>query len=261
MFILKIKNSLFLNRIKFSIQFVRAFSRYDVFLINHRNMISQIILVGPKSLGILIVTASFIGIVFTLQVIKEFLYLNASSVIGAVLYLAFIRELSPVLTAVILTGRISSAFTAELAMMNVTEQVDALYLLRVDPLIYLVLPRVIACLLMLPCLNIFFILTSLCSSIFTCFIFYGIHPCFFLHSIFIALSYQDFLKSIFKALIFSLIISIVSCSWGLTAEAGSKNVGLSTTSSVVTSLLLIFILDCVLTYLLFNQAESIIKSL
>ena len=198
---------------------------------------------------------------FTLQVVKEFLYLQASSFLGAILSLAFIRELSPVLTAIIIIGRISSSFTAELATMKVTEQIDALYLLRVDPLQYLVLPRLISCLLMLPCLNIIFIFTSLCSSIFTCFIFFNIHPGFFLHSSFIALSYKDIIKSTGKAIVFSFIISNISCAWGLTTCGGSKNVGQATTSSVVTSLLMIFILDCILTYILFNQAGSIIRSL
>jgi phospholipid/cholesterol/gamma-HCH transport system permease protein len=219
------------------------------------------IIVGPHSLGILVVTASFIGIVFTLQIVKEFLFLNASNFIGAILALAFIRELSPILTAVILTGRISSSFTAELATMKVTEQIDALFLLRVNPFVYLVLPRLIACLFMLPCLNIIFFYTSLCSSIIVCSIFYNIHPWTFLYSFFTAVSYVDFIKSSMKALVFSLIISIISCLWGLTTNGGSKKVGLVTTSSVVTSLLLVFIVDCILTYIIFNQTSSLIKSL
>lgn len=261
MLILKTNRLLFFRRMKFTFKLLLVLLNCNINSINRRNLIEQIIIVGPESLGILIITACFIGIVFTLQVVKEFLYLNASSFIGAILSLAFIRELSPVLTAIIIIGRISSSFTAELATMKVTEQIDALYLLRVDPLIYLVLPRLISCLLMLPCLNVIFLFTSLCSSIFTCFIFYNIHPGLFLYSSFIALSYIDFVKSTFKAIVFSFIVSTISCAWGLTTEGGSKSVGQATTSSVVTSLLIIFILDCFLTYILFNQSGSIIKSL
>lgn len=233
----------------------------NISLINIKNVRYQVFLVGPSSLGILIITAYFIGIIFTLQIIKEFLYLNASSCIGAILSLSFIRELSPVLTAVILTGKISSAFTAELATMQVTEQIDALYILRVSPLHYLILPRLIACLLMLPCLNIIFLLTSLSSSILICSIFYSIHPLVFIHSACVGLSYIDLLKSTTKALAFSLVIAIISCIWGLITKGGAKKVGQATTSSVVTSLLLIFIVDCILTYFLFNQSVSIIRSL
>ena len=258
---MKINSLLFLYRSRFVLKVFFSLFLANINLTNRKNIITQIIVVGPESLGILIITACFIGIVFTLQIVKEFLYLNASSVIGAIVSLAFVRELAPVLTAIVIIGRVSSAFTAELATMKVGEQIDALYLLRVNPLYYLVLPRVFACFVILPCLNIIFLLTSLCSSIFTCYIFYNIHPYVFVNSVLVSLSYLDFLKSFCKALVFSFIVSIISCVWGLTTSGGAKNVGYSTTSSVVTSLLLIFVLDFLLTYLLFNQNDSIIKSL
>lgn len=261
MLMLKINRPLSLRRIEFTLKLLLQLFNYNINAINRRNLIEQIIVVGPESLGILIITASFIGIVFTLQVVKEFLYLNASSFVGAILSIAFIRELSPVLTAIILIGRISSSFTAELATMKVTEQIDALYLLRVDPLTYLVLPRLVSCLLMLPCLNIIFLFTSLSSSIFTCFIFYNIHPRSFLYSSLIALSFNNIIKSTCKSIVFSFIVSIISCAWGLTTDNGSKSVGQATTSSVVTSLLMVFISDCILTYVLFGQSGSVIKSL
>ena len=257
MSILKIKSFIIITRIKLIVR--SLFFYYRISFINRKYLFRYIFMVGPESLGVVLLTASFIGIVFTLQVVKEFLYLNVSSSIGAILSLAFIRELSPVLTTVILTGRIGSSFAAELATMKITEQIDALYLLRVEPVFYLVLPRLIACICMLPCLNIIFMLTSLSSSIFTCFIFYNIHPYTFLYSVFIALSSKDFFKSIGKTICFGLTICIVSCSFGLTVEGGSKGVGQATTSAVVFTLLFVFILDCILTYLLFNQAGSIIK--
>ena len=257
MSIFKIKSFIIITRLGL---FVRSLLFcYRINFINRKYLFRYIFMIGPESLGIVLLTASFIGIVFTLQVVKEFLYLNVSSSIGAILSLAFIRELSPVLTTVILTGRIGSSFAAELATMKITEQIDALYLLRVEPIFYLILPRLIACIFMLPCLNIIFMLTSLSSSIFTCFIFYNIHPYTFLYSVFVALSFKDIFKSIIKTVCFGLTISVVSCSFGLTVEGGSRGVGQATTSAVVFTLLLVFILDCILTYLLFNQAGSIIK--
>nr|YP_010471184.1 hypothetical protein N4M48_pgp008 [Synarthrophyton patena]UVF63013.1 hypothetical protein [Synarthrophyton patena] len=241
--------------------FINSLSLFSYSTLSCELTIEQMIIVGPESLSICIITAFFIGLVFTLQVVKEFLYLDATSLIGAILSLAFIRELSPVLTAVIIAGRIGSAFTAEIATMKVTDQIDALYLLKTDPLLYLVMPRVIACIIMLPVLNIISFFTSLASSLFACCIFYNIHPWLFLKSAFSALLYWDFFTSLLKTIVFGFIVSNISCSWGLTTVGGSKNVGQSTTSSVVTSLLMIFMMDFVLSSLMFYQSSSAIKSL
>lgn len=252
---------LLVKRIKSIFRLLSILFSPNIYLVSRKNILFQVFIVGPESLGILIISAGFIGIIFTLQIVKEFLYLNASNAVGAILALSFLRELSPVLTAVIITGRISSAFTAELAMMKVTEQIEALYLLRIDPLPYLVWPRLLACLIALPCLNIFFFLTSLFSSLFICSVFYNIYPYTFLYSVFSSLSFLDVVKSCCKASIFGLVISIISCSWGLTTEGGARNVGKATTSSVVISLLIIFIFDSLLTYIFFNQVGSVVKSL
>nr|YP_009745219.1 hypothetical chloroplast RF63 [Halymenia maculata]QIG87229.1 hypothetical chloroplast RF63 [Halymenia maculata] len=237
------------------------FINYKISKIQLFNILEQMELVGPGSLSISLTTACFVGFVFTLQVAKEFLYFNATSLIGAVLTIAFVRELSPVLTSVILIGRIGSCFTAELATMTVTEQIDALYLLHTNPLIYLVIPRILASIYMLPILNIFSFATSLASSAFICFVFYGIDPTIFFMSSFSSLSLLDFFKSLIKTVIFGFTISVISCYWGLTATGGAKGVGQSTTSSVVTCLLSVFILDFILSYFMFGQLESSIKTL
>ena len=229
--------------------------------INNDDVIEQLLIVGPNSLGISIVAACFVGLVFTLQVIQEFLYLDATSLIGAVLVLSFIRELSPVLMSVIIIGRIGSSFTAEIATMQITKQIDALYLLRIDPLVYLVVPRVIACMLMMPVLNIFFFLTSTFSGIFTCFLFYGVHPWVFLKSVCLAIFIVDLLKSTLKVVVFGCILSVCSCYCGFMTKGSSRNVGKSTTLSVVINLLMIFIFDFVLSYLMFDQSVSSIRVL
>lgn len=225
------------------------------------NILEQLKFIGPGSLSIVLITAFFISLVFSLQVVKEFLYLGTVSLIGAVLTLAFIRELCPVLTCVIVIGRVCSSFTAELATMQVTDQVDALYLLRTNPLVYLVLPRVIACLIALPVLNLLSFATSLASSAFICFFIYNIDPLIFFSSSFIALSKSDVLKSCIKVFVFALSISIISCYFGLSANGGSKGVGKSTTVSVVCCLLVIFFMDFVLSYYMFNQIYSSIEDL
>nr|YP_010904008.1 hypothetical protein REQ00_pgp166 [Caulacanthus ustulatus]WCH57259.1 hypothetical protein [Caulacanthus ustulatus] len=229
--------------------------------LEHQVVVENMLLVGPGSLTISLITAFFVSIVFTLQTAKEFLYLNASSLLGSILTVSFLRELSPVLTSVIVIGRIGSSFTAELATMKVTEQIDALYLLNTDPLLYLVFPRVIACVFMLPLLNFLSFATSMATSAFICFTLYAVDPVIFLSSSFSSLLFSDIIKSLLKTVIFGFAIACISCYFGLLTKGGARGVGESTTVSVVTSLLLIFILDFVLSYCMFDKLNSSIKNL
>lgn len=245
---------------KLSQLIILASKRLFSFSMNKRqqyHFLSQIEVMGIGSLTIVLLTAFFIGMVFTFQVAKEFSYLNATNLVGSVLTMTFVRELSPVLTAVIVTGRIGSAFTAEIATMKVTEQIDVLYVLRANPINYLVLPRVLACLVMLPLLNIFALATSIASSILVSSVLYHIPPSVFLDSS--SISILDFVYSSIKAVVFGLIISTVSCSWGLNTQGGARSVGKSTTSSVVTSLLFIFIMDFLLSYFMFHTSISVFQ--
>ena len=223
---------------------------------NIYDLLQQVQIMGIGSLSIVLLTACFIGMVFTFQVAKEFTALNATHLVGSVLTITFVRELAPVLTGVIVAGRIGSAFTAEIATMKVTDQIDVLFILNTDPFYYLVIPRVYACILMLPILNIFALATSISSSILIGFILYNIPVSVFLTSSNISL--LDLVYSLFKAIVFGFIIGVISCSWGLSTTGGAKNVGKSTTSSVVTILVVIFIIDFILSYCMFNMAHSIL---
>nr|YP_010619797.1 hypothetical protein PNW48_pgp161 [Symphyocladia marchantioides]WAX03810.1 hypothetical protein [Symphyocladia marchantioides] len=226
------------------------------FRLNYNVLLEQIILIGPNSLLITMVTSFFISLVLSLQIVKEFLYLNATELVGSILAISFIRELSPVLTSIIVIGKVGSFFTSEIATMSVTEQIDALFILGINPIDYLLLPRILAVLLMLPMLNLFSLFTTLMSSSFICSIIYSIDPIFFFQSFFYSFLYLDICKSLLKTLIFGLFIAIISCVWGITTTGGSKGVGLSTTSSVVTSLLFVFILNFLLSYCMFNNLVS-----
>nr|QVY57932.1 hypothetical protein [Betaphycus gelatinus] len=229
--------------------------------IEYQIIFETMLIVGPGSLTISLITAFFVGMVFSLQIVKEFLYLNAINLIGAILTISFIRELSPVLTSVIIIGRVGSYFTSELATMTVTQQIDALYLLNTKPFLYLIFPRILACIFMLPILNFLCFVTSITSSTFICFTLYEIDPIIFLSSSFESLLLSDIMKSSFKTIIFGFAISIISCFWGLLAKGGAKGVGKCTTASVVTSLLAVFICDFILSYFMFNKLDSSIKTL
>nr|YP_010170903.1 hypothetical protein K8K75_pgp163 [Chondria tumulosa]QSD57044.1 hypothetical protein [Chondria tumulosa] len=216
----------------------------------------QLRIVFPNSLFIIVITSFFISLVFSLQILKEFLYLNAVQLIGSILSISFVRELSPVLTSIVIVGRVCSLFTAQLSTMVITEQVDALLVLGINPVNYLIVPRVLSMIISLPLLNIISILTSLVSGSFVSFLLYKIQPTIFFESIFYSYFFSDLLKSLFKTFVFALFISIISCSWGITSIRGSEGVGISTTSSVVMCLISVFVLNFILSYLLFNNLIS-----
>nr|YP_009398614.1 hypothetical protein [Kuetzingia canaliculata]ARW67800.1 hypothetical protein [Kuetzingia canaliculata] len=220
------------------------------------DLFDYLYIVGPSSLFLTMITSFFISLVFSLQIVKEFLYLNAINLIGSIFAISFIREFSPVLTSIIIVGKVGSFFTSELATMTVTEQIDALFILGIDPISYLIVPRMVALVCILPLLNMFALFTGLMSSSFICFLIYNINSQIFFNSVFYKVFLVDLLKSFFKTIIFALIISLISCVWGLTTRGGSKDVGLSTTSSVVTCLIFILILDFILSYYMFDNLAS-----
>lgn len=224
--------------------------------IHRRNTLEQMGLVGPASLLIALITAAFVGMVFTIQVAREFITLGAGSAVGGVLALALCRELAPVLTAVVLAGRVGSAFAAELGTMQVTEQIDALYVLKTDPIDYLVIPRVIACCLMLPVLTVLSFFTGLLGGLMIATSLYGISQSVFLDSVQNFLGLWDLVSAPIKGFFFGALIAVIGSSWGLTTTGGAKGVGQSTTTAVVTSLLAIFISNFFLSWLMFQGTGS-----
>lgn len=224
--------------------------------LHRRNTLDQMAAVGPESLMIALLTAGFVGAVFTIQVAREFINFGATTTVGGVLALALTRELAPVLTAVVLAGRVGSAFAAEIGTMRVTEQIDALYMLKTDPIDYLVIPRVIACCLMLPILTILSIIIGLAGGVVVAAGVYGISESVFLDSVQSLLKVWDLCTAAIKAAVFGALIAVIGCSWGLTTTGGAKGVGQSTTTAVVTALLAIFISNFFLTWLMFPGTGS-----
>ncbi len=220
--------------------------------INRHNTTEQMVIVGPDSLTIALVTAAFVGMVFTIQVAREFLNFGAVQAIGGVLALALSRELSPVLTAVVLAARVGSAFAAEIGTMKVTEQIDALYVLKSDPIDYLVIPRLLACCLMLPMLTMLSLVVGLVGGILVAKGFYNISHVTFIDSIQSFIQVWDLVSALIKAVIFGALIAIIGCNWGLTTTGGAKGVGESTTTAVVMALIAIFITNFFLSWLMFQ---------
>ena len=224
--------------------------------IHRRNTIEQMAAVGPDSLLIALVTAIFVGAVFTIQVAREFIRFGATGTVGGVLALALTRELAPVLTAVVMAGRVGSAFAAEIGTMRVTEQIDALYMLKTDPIDYLVTPRVVACCVMTPILTLFSVVTGIIGGLLIATNLYNLSQNVFLDSARNFLDSWDLYSALIKGACFGVMIAVIGCSWGLTTTGGAKGVGQSTTSAVVTSLLTIFIVNFFLSWVMFQGLGS-----
>ncbi len=224
--------------------------------IHRRNTLEQMAAVGPDSLFIALVTAIFVGAVFTIQVAREFINFGAGNIIGGVLSVALTRELAPVLTAVVLAGRVGSAFAAEIGTMRVTEQIDAMLMLRTDPIDYLVIPRVLACCLMLPILTLLSLVTGMFGGLIIATNIYNMSDTVFLESARNFLGIWDIFSAMIKACCFGIFIAVIGCSWGLTTTGGAKGVGQSTTTAVVTALLVIFVSNFFLSWLMFQGAGN-----
>ena len=217
-----------------------------------RRVIENMVTAGPAAISPVLLVNGFAGMIFTIQTARELAQFGASNAIGGAFALAFCRELAPILSASIIAGQVGSAFAAEIGSMRVTEQIDALYMLKTDPIDYLVIPRVIACSLMLPVVTIIGLVTGIAGGIFAAQKFYQIEPAIFLESIRDFLEPTDIFIVLLKALIFGMVVAVIGCSWGLTTKGGAKEVGASATAAVVTTWVSIFIIDFCLSLLLFG---------
>ena len=221
--------------------------------INMKQTVEQIARIGPETLGVAMMTSSFVGLVFTIQFCKEFSKVGLKNVIGGLLGLAFARELTPVICAIVLAGRVGSAIAAELGTMQVTEQVDQLTVLDTDPVDYLVIPRVLACMISLPILSLISFAQSMAASIILADFRYGVSPNVVIDSAAKYLELSDIGVMSAKSVAFGAVIAVISCGWGTTTIGGAKGVGESTTASVVISLVAIFVVDFVLSMVFFNK--------
>eukprot|EP01018_Ginkgo_biloba_P010736 Gb_36360 [translate_table: standard] len=224
------------------------------------NSLHQLQLIGPGSAGVCLLTAAFVGMAFTIQFVREFTRLGLMRSVGGVLALALSRELAPVVTSIIIAGRVGSAFAAELGAMQVSEQIDTLWVLGTDPVDYLVTPRVIACCVALPTLTLICFTVAMAASVLLAGGVYNVSANIILDSAKRALHPWDVFSAMIKSAVFGGIVSVISCAWGVTTVGGAKGVGESTPSAVVISLVCIFIADFVLSWCFFQGAGDALKA-
>ncbi|MFH0917517.1 MAG: ABC transporter permease [Candidatus Omnitrophota bacterium] len=206
---------------------------------------------GYDSLPIVSVVALFIGFIFALQFGYFMQRIGSEMYIASLVALAIVRELGPVITALIVAGRVGAANTAELGSMQVTEQIDALETLATNPVKYLVVPRFVALAIMLPLLTIYANIVGILGSYFICVVKLGITSSMYMNMTFSALAYKDLSTGLFKSLVFGMVIALVSCYEGFNVDGGAAGVGRATTRSVVFSFLMILAADCLITALFY----------
>jgi len=216
-----------------------------------REWMRQMVRVGVHSLPVVGLTAMFTGMVMALQIYRGFERFNAEAFVASVLSLSLTRELAPVLSALMISGRIGSALAAELGSMRVTEQIDALYAMATEPIHYLVVPRVGAATLMLPPLVAFANGLGIFGGYAVAVGLLGANPVVYWEKTFQYLELNDVFSGLIKAAVFGLILSVTGCSKGFFTTGGAEGVGRSTTAAVVMSSLVILLSDFFLTKVLF----------
>ena len=207
---------------------------------------------GPSSFLVVLIIGMAAGTVFNIQVAAELTKQGAGSTVGGILALGLAREIAPLLTAMLLTGKVATAYAASLGTMKVTEQIDAITMLRTDPVEYLVVPRVLAMLVMSPVQCLLFFGIGMWSGMLSSSMLYRIPPPVFWSSMRTWMQPSDVPSMLLKATVFGLEIAIIACGWGLTTRGGPKEVGTSTTGAVVMILLTIAITDVILTQVLYG---------
>ncbi len=212
-----------------------------------RNYATAMDFVGIGSLGIVALVASFTGAAFSLQTVYTFKMFQAEAFIGVTVALSLSRELAPVLTALMVTARAGSAMATELGSMRITEQIDALHTMAVSPVQYLVTPRIVAGVIMVPLLTMVFIIVGILGATFVAVTLMGVDEGPYWHNIEWFIDARDILEGLIKATVFGVVFSTVSCYQGYFADGGAAGVGRATTRAVVWSSVSILFFDVVLT--------------
>jgi phospholipid/cholesterol/gamma-HCH transport system permease protein len=214
--------------------------------------ISQCAILGVQSSVIVMLTALFTGMVISLESAQQAVSFGLGSFVGGAVAYGAVRELGPMLTAVVVAGRVGSAIAAELGSMVVTEQIEALRSMGLQPARFLVVPRLTALLLMLPLLTIFADVVSIVGGMWVAQAYAHISNESFIASVRQSIDFSDVIKGLLKTFVFATIIAIVGAYQGLSTRGGAAGVGQAVTSSVVISIILIFGSNFLLSFLLFG---------
>ena len=216
---------------------------------NLTSIFRQMSIVGIETLPIAMLVALFVGMVLSVQTGSELALYGTQEAIGAIVGLSMVKELGPVMTSLLVAGRVGSSMAAEIGAMEVYEEIDALKTLEINPVRYLAMPRLIACLFAVPALVAFAMVVGIIGGGIVAEVNPKIDVPFnvYYDNMTRAINYKDIIKGLFKAMVFGGIIAHVGCYVGFKTSGGARGIGESTTRSVVLSFLLIMIANYLLT--------------
>jgi phospholipid/cholesterol/gamma-HCH transport system permease protein len=215
-------------------------------------IVQQIYFIGAKSAQIVMLVGFFTGMVLGLQLYYVLIKFGSAGVLGTAVALSLIRELGPVLTAIMITARAGSSMTAEIGIQRISEQIDALYTMRIDPLGYLVSPRIVAGIISFPILTAFFDLIGILGGWVSGCVLLGVNSGSYFYRVISSTEMADISGGFIKAIVFAVLVVTICCFQGFfthmrTDSYGAKSVSYSTTSAVVLSCVMILISDYVVT--------------
>ena len=218
-------------------------------------IVQQVYYIGARSTMIIILVSLFTGMVLGLQSYHALVKFGAQGALGTLVALTLVRELGPVLTAIMIAARAGSAITAEIGIQRISEQIDALDTMRIDPLRYLISPRITASIISFPLLTALFDLVGIVGGYVSGVLLLGANASTYVYRVQTSMDLKDITDGLIKSMVFAVIVSTVCCYQGYFAHLrtdshGAKAVGLSTTSAVVISCVLILLSDYVVTSLL-----------
>lgn len=217
-------------------------------------LVKQMEFVGNRSLGIILLAGSTLGAVFGMQMGEFLLLFNSENMIGATTAFGMSRELAPVFCSFLVAARAGSAMASEIGTMRVNEQIDALKVMAINPIAYLVSPRIMAATLMMPLLTGIFLVSGIAACFIVGVIIFDVDVGLFFDSIPRLIGMSDVQRGLEKSFAFGMIFSVISCYRGFYTYGGAKGVGKSTSQAVVLSLVVILLMDLVLSFAQFKLA-------
>jgi phospholipid/cholesterol/gamma-HCH transport system permease protein len=220
------------------------------------DIVLQMDIIGVGSLPIVVMTGFFSGAVMALQMARALSQYGQVSKTGTLVSITLVRELGPVLTALVVAGRNSSGIASELGSMKVTEQIDAMRALGTDPIQKLVTPRLIATATMLPMLTIVADFVGMFGGFMVAYFLLHLLPSQYWNSVWRALDWKDVAQGLLKPFVFAFVVALIGCYYGLRTSGGTQGVGRATTQAVVAASVLIFVLTFFLTKIFVWQTSS-----
>lgn len=219
--------------------------------ISFKRTVYQASVIGYDSLPIALTISMVAGAVLSLQVSQQFMLTGADSYIGGLVSLAITREMAPIFAALAIGARAGTAITAEIANMNVTEQIDALKVLKIDPISYLLVPRLLAGLVVVPLVTIIAEFIGIIGGMFVAKSTVALHPYMYIKSVWLYSNTYDIKSSLVKAAVFGVLITLICTTHGLETKGGAREVGLSTTKAAIWTAVAIPVFDLLLSWMFF----------